>query len=242
MLIPLQLEREGRTVAAGFAAAFRSELESLDLEGIFSLPERVFIERLRYPARRESFVLGRIAAKRAVIAARRPELIDATQFEIRKGVFEQPIVFPFPVELSIAHSGGAAVALACESGHPVGLDLELAMRTRPDFLEESFTAGERTFIAGRAGTIEENYCLAWTIKEALAKILRTGLTTPFRVLEFAPDSGRAEAPIQVTFSNFTQYKAMAWRIAQFSLAIALPRKTELQIVLGPEIVERFARL
>jgi phosphopantetheinyl transferase len=236
MLIPIRFEREGRPVRVSMAASFRSELEALKFEEWFGERERAWIEQFRYPVRRESFVLGRLAAKRAVIGL--GERSVATSFQIAKGVFEQPLLVPNEWEVSIAHSSGAAVAIACEPGHPVGIDLERATRVEIEVLNSSFTEAEKVLLKTFPGALEESYAFGWCMKEAVAKALRCGLMTPMPILEFMNPKLHPDGSIEVEFVNFAQFKALAWKIGGFVLALAVPKKTNLVMALRPEFANR----
>ena len=89
--------------------------------------------RARSDKRRAEFVSGRHAAKRAICSLAcstswLPSLL------IESGVFGQPVVraeVAAQVGVSIAHSGDFAIALAFDSGHPMGVDLEMCTAVGP---------------------------------------------------------------------------------------------------------------
>src|SRR5689334_16303053 len=122
MLLPIKLTRSGLPVAASFGAAFQPELASIanSVSNFLSLAEIAYLETLRFPLRRNSFLLGRYAAKAALSHCLGEP--DGSRIEIVKGVFDQPIVISSSrtsAELSLSHSAGAAVAIACHAGHPI---------------------------------------------------------------------------------------------------------------------------
>jgi 4'-phosphopantetheinyl transferase len=69
----------------------------------------------------------------------------------------------------------------------------------------------------------------WTIKEALSKVLCTGLMAPIQVYnltEFQPiDSGIWES----LFQNFGQYKAVTWIGSSHVLSLVLPKRSSLSL-------------
>jgi 4'-phosphopantetheinyl transferase len=69
----------------------------------------------------------------------------------------------------------------------------------------------------------------WTIKEALSKVLCTGLMTPMQIYNltaFQPiDSGTWEA----LFQNFGQYKAVTWIGSLHVLSVVLPKRSRLAL-------------
>lgn len=238
MQIPLRLERGGRPLRASLAASFRSELDGLEIPRWFTAAENQSIASFRFPRRRESYLLGRFAAKRALLDCGACQ--DPREIEIRKGVFEQPLPVPTTTELSIAHASGAAVALVCALGHPIGIDLELAVRGRIDFLESSFTEAERRRFERLPGPLERSLLVGWSLKESLAKALRCGLMTPLPIMEISTLTSLPDDSVEVEFTNFAQFKARAWRLQDFNLAIAFPKRTRLTAEFGPECGDRFA--
>ncbi len=80
------------------------------------------------------------------------------------------------LRISLAHSGGAAVALAT-CGEKVGVDLEPVTERDEGFESTAFTASERSLLTGAVGSLERAAWVArlWTAKEALGKWLGTGL-------------------------------------------------------------------
>src|SRR5256885_539589 len=127
MTLPLELIRGGEPVDASFAAAFAQELPSISssIASFLGPAERAYLETLQFPIRRNNYLLGRYAAKQALRACfNHPDLSET---EVIKGVFEQPVVLsPFKAgaEISLAHTRGVAVAVACRAGHPIGIDIE----------------------------------------------------------------------------------------------------------------------
>ena len=76
-------------------------------------------------------------------------------------------------EVSLAHTGGAAVAAAAPPGRPVGIDMETLQGLDPALLANgAFTAAER----GLLGDDPAGLLAGWCAKEAAAKCLGTGLT------------------------------------------------------------------
>lgn len=225
LLQPLGLARTGRAVAGFFAAAFRTERAAIEqaAPSFLNPAELAYLGDLQFPRRRESFLLGRFAAKQALGAAvGRADLAD---LEIIKGVFDQPVPLA-PAELSIAHSEGAAVAVACQAGHPIGIDLEFIDPTKADALTSCVTPAEEALVRCVPEPLEVRRYLLWTIKESLSKVLRCGLMTPFKLLEVTALEREASGAWCALLANFPQYKARAWLIEGYALSLLLPKNTE----------------
>lgn len=69
--------------------------------------------------------------------------------------------------------------------------------------------------------------LLWTAKEALSKVLRTGLMTPFEIFEIS----KIEINDNYTmcyYKNFTQYKAISFTVYKYMCSMVYPLKTRIK--------------
>jgi 4'-phosphopantetheinyl transferase len=147
--------------------------------------EREGLVRCRTAKRREEFVAGRVAARRA-LALLAPELraeVSARTEGLDSG---RPFFVGAPgVALSISHSAGLAVAAVAHGG-PLGVDLEYPVEVGAAFLEEAFAPGElegyRALCAGRM----EPITAAWAMKEAVLKVWGVGLRAPLQQVAVRP--------------------------------------------------------
>ena len=122
--------------------------------------ERRACAALPSDVRRRDWRAGRLAAKRAVRAARLPAA---------------------RLTLSIAHVAGRAAAVAVPAPGRVGIDLERAGAVRAAQARYFLTRAERR-LARRLGLT-----VLWTLKEAAWKALRADDATPFAALELHAD-------------------------------------------------------
>jgi phosphopantetheinyl transferase len=102
---------------------------------------------------------------------------------------------PLP-EVSLAHAGGATVAVVAPPGRAVGVDVEKFGRVRlADLADGGFTEEERARVAARPEEAREELALRlWCAKEAAAKRMRTGLNgqpAAFAIAELATGDGVA---------------------------------------------------
>lgn len=148
--------------------------------GLLSPAEAEVLSGLRFPKRRRDWLAGRIAAKSAVGGWLRqrgvvlsPERIEVLPAESGAPALRLPAGCPVP-SLSISHDrfGGAAAADA--EGGLVGIDVESIEPRSPGFLETVAHESERPGLDDDAALTE-----LWTAKEAVAKLLGTGLTVGF---------------------------------------------------------------
>ncbi|OGR01369.1 MAG: hypothetical protein A2284_13825 [Deltaproteobacteria bacterium RIFOXYA12_FULL_61_11] len=186
----------------------------------------------RHERRRRSFLMGRAAAKQAIAAYLGGA--DPTEILVRRGCFDQPVVchpsFDVPL-VSITHHESLALAVACDPGHVVGIDVEGIERADTSVFERVLTAKERRRIDDLFQDGHLASVLLWCIKEALSKALRVGMMTPFELLSVR-DLQVFGTTLKVLFDHFAQYRAVAWKCDQLAVGLVLPRKTEFKLDLA----------
>ncbi len=156
------------------------------LDGYLHPEEREEGKRFRHPGRHRQFQLGRAAAKNLLIQ-RGPEAdlpaLGPRGIWIHRTPAGWPQVLdgqgrPLPVSLSIAHTQDRALCAMCPAAEgSLGADMELVDERPRPFLEDFYTDDEREQLAPLPN--EERARMAtlfWTIKEAVLKARRTGLT------------------------------------------------------------------
>lgn len=147
----------------------------------------VFAAHAGQGMRQFQWLLGRVAAKDAVRAwdARRShsdEALHPAVFAIENDAQGKPLVahWPRPVapELSIAHCGDEAIAVAWDAA--VGIDLERIATRDAGFVRAMASETERALLAGVPESIRDEWITRlWCAKEALGKLMGTGVeTTP----------------------------------------------------------------
>lgn len=222
----LDAEGRGFHCAMALVAAPLEELEAAARDLLAPEEAALLTERLA-PARRQSLLAGRWAAKKA-LGLLAPD-VAPRDIRILPGVFGQPVV-SLPdranVQVTLAHAGRAALALAHPESCPMGIDLERARPETLSALNDQATPREREAMRTvLPGDEAQRLLLLWCLKEALSKALRTGLTVPFALLEvarLAPVPGGVEAQ----FANFAQYQGLALAAGPFALAVVRPRMAQ----------------
>lgn len=187
-----ELDDEG-----GLAATVKSPAGGLPPPGIRWLGpgERAALARLHLLPRRTTFLLGRVAAKRALIAAVAPGAAPS-ELEILAAPDGAPEAFaeglPLGASVSISHSGEPGSRLGICALVParlaLGCDLEAITPRSQAFVDDFFTDGERRAMA--AATAEARALLAnliWSAKESALKALRQGLRADTRSVEVQVD-------------------------------------------------------
>ena len=182
----------------------------------------------RYPLRQHSFLLGRWALRAALRHAAGEAAGSA--LTIGRGVFQQPVLAGPGAEgwdVGISHVADHGAGLVFPRGHPMGIDVEGLTAERADSLKNYFTARERAEIARCVPDEERAVILLWSAKEALAKTLHCGLSTPLEVFEIG-GVVRAGAGLQITFVNFPQFRSHLVETDGLCFALTAPAKTEIQ--------------
>lgn len=228
---------DGVLFEAGYALTHQGDR----LEGDLHPEERTQYDQMRFEKRKTSYLLGRSAAKRAVSAL--TGITDLPAIRIEKGIFHQPIVSHQDlqnVQVSLTHAGPFGAAVAYPEHHPLGLDLERISSAFHDTLQSQLTEGERERLARLPLPVETGLTMMWTAKEALSKILKTGLMTPFRLFEITDLKRSVSETGTVTISgdyeHFAQYKFHAYVHGDWVCALALPRRSEL--LTPPTLLDR----
>lgn len=188
--------------------------------------ERAVLARLGVPKRRGDWLLGRWAARRALVEAGEAEReADVSVLAAPSGAPEAFLLGRrAPVALSLTHSHGVAVAALAPAGVLLGVDLERVEARSGVFLADWFTPAEQAFAAaGEAGEPGLAATLVWSAKEAVMKALREGLRIPPKAIEVAPSPGPADGewrPFDARGPGAEEWRGW-WRAEEgFVLAVA----------------------
>lgn len=219
--------KNGKHKAVIVGVTGRLEDVENELDFFLNPEESVKAQEYIFKKRRLSFLLGRYAAKEAIC-----ELVgvnDRTSVEIKKGVFEQPIVMyegKEQVAVGIAHTDSHAVAVSYMIDHPLGIDLEVIDANNADVVIDQFTKSEENLFKAVFSDDEKSIgaVLFWTVKEAMAKCIKTGLMTPLEVFELDSIQRTSSGYIS-TFTNFGQYKALSYLVDKTMLTIVIPKNS-----------------
>ena len=169
------------------------------------------------------FLRSRHAGK-SVLTAYLPST-GPTPFNIQSGVFGQPLVaYPGtePLGISLAHSHGAAAALAFSECHPMAVDLELITPDNHEKITSQLTHAETLLASSLGEETSVGYTRLWCIKEALAKVLKTGLLVPMDWYEIESTEIHNQLVISY-FRHFLQYQAISFEWQGYVCAVVLPR-------------------
>mgnify|MGYP001009829246 CR=1 FL=1 len=197
----------------------------VDLIKCLSLEERKYFNTLSFEKRINSYLLGRYVAKRAVAALISED--NLSLIVIQQGIFSQPVAANGKnIQVSISHCNNLGTAVAFPETHPMGIDLEEINESRRSILETQITKFEKELANFIPTTYDLWLTLLWTAKEALSKVLRTGLTTPFEIYEIQKYE-LYDNYIVCYFKNFSQYKSLSFNVHNNICSLVYPKNTEI---------------
>jgi 4'-phosphopantetheinyl transferase len=154
--------------------------------------ERGIVAGMRFPKRRNDWLLGRWTAKRAICAYETMDASQLSSLEIRAAADGAPEAFwnnePAGVSISISHSNDRSLCVVCPRDFAAGCDLERIEQREDDFIQDYLTAEEISFT--RQTPLSERTMAAyliWSAKETALKILREGLRRDTRSVVIHPD-------------------------------------------------------
>lgn len=219
------LKRESSTHAAAFCILHATTGQLTQHLHLLHPEERSYYETLKFDKRRESYLLGRISAKKAIGALSLFE--DLGKIAIEAGIFQFPVVkyaITRNLQVSITHCEGLGIALSYPEVHPLGVDLERTDKANTEAIKEQLTIAELALIK-TVPLPEDIACtMIWTMKEALSKVLRTGLTMDLKLLEV--QSLVKEGDVYTGhFRHLIQYKAISCYAGAYVCSIVVPGKT-----------------
>ena len=207
--------------------------------------EVAYFQTLRFDKRRESYLIGRYAAKQALAALTKEN--DLRKIVIQPGIFSQPIVthsYSNNIQVSITHCDEIAAGVAFPEAHPMGIDIEKVNADKRNVLEGQMTQAEKIMILNHSCSYDRMLAVLWTAKEALSKTLKTGLTAPLSIFELNRLESKHDHIISL-FKNFGQYKAVSFNLRSFVCSLVYPKNSEItidmeaiQCVFDPAVGER----
>ncbi|SPF47300.1 4'-phosphopantetheinyl transferase [Candidatus Desulfosporosinus infrequens] len=195
---------------------------------IFHPREKKYFDGL-FLKRARSYQIGRYAAKRAVAA-----LTGEKEFRtilVEKGIFDQPVVTcrsQQNIQVSITHCDGLGAAIAFLENYPMGIDIERINPGHNKLLESQLTEQEKRLINTLHYPYQIALTLFWTSKEALSKVLRTGLTTPLNIYEVSKVEV-CNKFIICYYKYFTQYLTVSFVSEPYVCSLTFPKNIKIDL-------------
>lgn len=224
----LSLKRETSVFNSQFCFTVSDLLKlKQEKENFLHPKELAYFQGLAYERRQQSYLLGRFIAKNA-ITLYQPGA-QPNEVVIENGVFDFPVVV-YPgktnIQVSYTHCQDHVAALAFSELQPMAIDIEKIDAERTHVMASQLIDQEKAFIQ-QIDSKDLLYTLLWTAKEALSKVLRTGLMTPFELFAIHKLTALNSYSWQLEFGNFGQYQALSYRLGHYMMTIVLPKKTRL---------------
>ena len=222
----IKLIRKEKNYIASFSI-LKSNLNDLisEIELLHNNEKKIFNSFI-FDKRKHSYLLGRISAKKAIKQLVSEEIISS--FHIDSGIFSFPVVKSLKnhnINVSITHCDDIGISIAFPEEHPMGIDLERIDESRIESIRIYITQEESDLLNENKISEKIGYTLIWTIKEALSKILKTGLTLNFETLQINTIK-ESNSIFVSTFKNLIQYKAISYHFGNYMCSILIPNSTE----------------
>lgn len=215
-------DTEGDEIRAALCVTAANELV-LGANEVLSESELQKYHSFKIETGKMEFLLGRYSAKTAYCEVAQEK--DLQDIKIANGIFGQPFFEDDgEFDLSISHSKGGGGAIVFDKAYPMGLDIENVENsaTKMDVLR--FVTKLEEIMKIGAGE-EIALTVAWCMKEALAKAIRTGLTIPTDLLRLKGlgISKKHQDVFECYFENFSQYKGVARIVRNYVVAMVYPK-------------------
>lgn len=201
----------------------QKDMDETSLQNMLHAREADYLRSLKYERRRRTFLYGRYVAKRAIV--RLNEGLSLNRICVDRGVFGHPVVSAETegsCEVSITHCDDAAAAIAFPAQLPVGIDMEIMAPDKENVLMAQLTNDERRLLRSGYPRLRM-LTLLWTVKEALSKVLKTGLTTPLELFEVSSVELLEDASVS-RFVHFSQYAAVSYIWGSQVCSIVYPKQ------------------
>lgn len=227
--VKLPLIREEQTFYA-CAAIVRGEWATgAPLAGQLHPEEKAIYDAFPSRRRKESFLLGRLSARQAIAGL--TGIGNPHAIWIDTGVFQFPVVRSAGlqnIQVSISHCDDIGFSVAFPEAHPLGVDVEKIGGETEEAVLSQLTGKEKMLLRACGQDHIAGYTAVFSMKEALSKILRTGMMLDFKFLEVDEIKVLKDA-MACTFTHFGQYKAFARFKKTYVFSMALPRRTGVRL-------------
>lgn len=186
--------------------------------------EKEYFTSLTGELRKISYLLGRLSVYEVVknIEDKRYE-----DFQITNGIFGQPILHNGEFEVSITHTRNVGGCVLYSRELMLGIDIEEINEKHCSTIRSITTDTEYREI--KKIILDETTALTtiWTLKEALGKAIKVGLTLPKEFLVIRPEKYDGQRQCLVSaFESFPQYKAKTFFSQKNVMSIVYPGNTE----------------
>lgn len=209
----------GKGIASVCFLELRENLNDSDVCDILSTSEREIFLNFKSLSAKTSYFLGRCASGLA-LQYQENRMSDII---IRNGVFGQPIISDSAYDISITHTKKISACIVYDKFYIFGIDAE---PKNEDFKEivQFFDSNEIELINQYGNS---SFIIAWTLKEALSKAIRCGISIPLSILDIKKLTPYNDLFI-CEFSNFPQYKGVSLEWNEYRISLVYPSLQDLE--------------
>ena len=221
--------RKKKNYVASFSIVKNNLPELISELDLLHISEKYLFSKFDFDKRKHSYLLGRISAKKAINKLIPDE--KANSFFIDSGIFSFPIVKSdknYNIHISITHCDDIGITIAFPEEHPIGIDLERIKQSRIEAMKICITPFELNLLNEYSISEKIGCTLIWTIKEALSKVLKTGLSLDLKTLEIK-EIQKTNSIYISTFKNLIQYKAISFQSGDYICTLIIPQHSEVDL-------------
>lgn len=225
----IKMNRGDKEFEFSSAIVRKEKLNTSTMYKLFHPSELKYLENLSYENRKWSYILGRLSAKLAIKSLSNVSTLHSIYID--SGVFNFPVVRCRELkntQVSITHSGSLGISLAYQEEHPMGIDVEEICNKNSKAILSQITWNEKLLLKRVYKNTLSGFTSIWCAKEALSKVLKTGMMLNFSFLEIDSVNIR-EKTLIYEFKNFSQYKALCHTNEAYAIAIVLPKNTSVNL-------------
>ncbi|OJX13878.1 MAG: hypothetical protein BGO77_00995 [Caedibacter sp. 37-49] len=221
-ILKIEFNKKNFPVGLCLACTDFEELKRVRKELLHPL-ECLVYEEMSYRNRQYGYLIGRYCAKRALnaITQKKP-----SELFIDNGVFHQPLVSLKNIQVSISHTESLGGAISFIESFPMAIDVESLEERKEKTIYPLLSDQEHLLVSSCDST--SPMIMFWTIKEALSKAIKCGLSVPLDLLEIESIQENNGFYIS-SYKNFSQYQAISFFLTNAVCTIAFPKNTSLHI-------------
>jgi 4'-phosphopantetheinyl transferase EntD len=192
--------------------------------------EKLHIRKIKTEGRLKSYLSGRYVAKQVIATF---EQVEKQDIIILNGIFGQPIIRSpkCNIQVSITHCNEISAAMAFPRCYPMGIDIEIIKNRNRSVFNRLLSMTEIEIFKRLPYSDCEVVTFFLSVKEALSKVIKTGLDISYTVFEISHIKLVDNNPI-CFFKMFPQFCTISYHYNGFFYSIAYP--TTIKINFNPE--------
>lgn len=185
------------------------------------------LNKISNKKRRENYIIGRYVGKMSCANYYKNTLLK--DFCISNGIFGQPLLSPNnkQIQVSISHSNFIACSIAFENNILVGIDIENNNKKGIVNIRKILSREENELYNDLNVNESTKSIIFWTVKEALAKALKIGVISDWRLYEIQEISYNDNILLS-KYKAFSRFNCISFFSQQFICSIAYPSNLKIK--------------